>query len=245
MRHLEKPFRLVYRSFRIFPECPMTKAFLIACTALCLPFAAFAQSTVTLDSFSLDLDPEPAPDAQATEMVDCILNASACASNEFGGGASFTLDDVVNLGVVKRQPSTPKVVTDTQIGGVIVAPKPQPKPQPLPTIDLEVLFAYDSDGLTPQAMAKLSTLASALRDPRLQGSKLIFIGHTDGVGSASYNRTLSQRRANAVKNFVQATMGLPSSQVEAIGVGFDRLKNWQFPESSENRRVQLVLVPGI
>lgn len=221
----------------------MTKAFLIACTALCLPFAAFAQSTVTLDSFSLDLDPEPVPDAQATEMVDCILNASDCASNEFGGGASFTLDDVVNLGVVKRQPSTPQVVTGTQTGALTIAPKP--KPQPLPTIDLEVLFAYDSDGLTPQAMAKLSTLASALRDPRLQGSKLIFIGHTDGVGSASYNRALSQRRANAVKNFVQATMGLPTTQVEAVGVGFDRLKNWRFPEASENRRVQLVLVPGI
>jgi OOP family OmpA-OmpF porin len=224
-----------------FPEAAMTKAFLMTCTALWLPLAAFAQSTVTLDSFSLDLDPEP--DAAATEMRDCLLDPSACASNEFGGGASFTLDDVVNLGVVKREPK-PVVKPGPNTTSIAVIARDQPKAEPLPTIDIEVLFAYDSDNLTPQAMGKLSNLATALRDPRLRGSKLIFIGHTDAVGSASYNNTLSLRRAQSVASFVQGTLGLPRGQIEAVGVGFSRLKNLRDPASAQNRRVQLVLVPG-
>lgn len=218
----------------------MTKAlFLAALAAVALPGLALAQSTVTLDSFSLDDDPEP--DAVASEMRDCLLDPSACASNEFGGGASFTLDDVVNLGVVERKPKPPAVAGTPSTA---LAVTDRSKPEPLPTIDLEVLFAYDSDRLTPQAMAKLSTLASALADPRLQGSKLIFIGHTDGVGSAAYNRELSRRRADSVARYVRSTLRMTPSQIEAVGVGFDYLKNSRFPDAAENRRVQLVLVPG-
>lgn len=215
----------------------MIKPFLIACSLSYLPALAIAQSTVTLDSFKLD--DAPAPDAEASEMRDCLLDPEACESNEFSGGASFTLDDVVNLGVVKREA---KPAPDVVNGGN-VTPVSRPDPTPLPTIDLEVLFEYDSDSLTPQAMAKLSTLSSALRDPRLKDSTLIFIGHTDSVGSAAYNNSLSLRRARAVANYVQGTMGLPRSQIEAVGVGFSRLKDTANPSAAQNRRVQLVLVP--
>ncbi|WP_323771497.1 OmpA family protein [Antarctobacter sp.] len=219
----------------------MTKSILPALALMALPGLVAAQSTVTLDSFSLDDDPKP--NAAASEMRDCLLDASACASNEFGGGAKFTLDDVVNLGVVKREPKPP-VTAGTPTTTIAVIDRTKPAPQPLPTIDLEVLFAYDSDRLTPQAMAKLSSLASALADPRLQGSKLVFIGHTDGVGSAAYNRELSKRRADSVARYVQSTLRMGTSQIEAVGVGFDYLKNSRFPDAAENRRVQLVLVPG-
>lgn len=217
----------------------MTRSFFIACTVLWLPAVALAQSTVTLDSFKLD-DP-PTPDAAATEMRDCLLNPDACASAEFKSGASITLDDVVNLGVVERKPE-PVAVPGQPTTNIAVVDREPPKP--LPTIDLEILFAYDSFDLTPEARIKLSSLASALQDPRLKDSTLIFIGHTDAVGSASYNRVLSQQRADAVAQYVRQTMNLPTGRIESVGVGFDRLKNVYRPDAAENRRVQLVLVPG-
>ncbi|MBV7394186.1 OmpA family protein [Mameliella sediminis] len=213
--------------------------FLTFCTALALPGLAVAQSTVTLDSFSLKSDPKPS--GEAAEMADCLVNPESCKSAEFGGGATFTLDDVVNLGVVKREPKTSTAQQPVTAGLAVTEREP---PKPLPTIDLEVLFGYDSDRLTPQAMAKLSTLANALSDPRLANSKLVFIGHTDAVGSAAYNRDLSQRRANSVAQYVRSTMRLSTGQVEAVGVGFDYLKNSRIPDAAENRRVQLLLVPG-
>lgn len=220
----------------------MTKQILIFCAALILPSLAAAQSTVTLDSFNLNdtpkVDNTPKADGAASEMRDCLLNPSSCESAEFDAGASFTLDDVQNLGVAKRVQAAPPPNTSQLAVG------PRPDPKPLPTIDLEVLFAYNSDALTPQAMAKLSSLSNALSDPRLKKSTLIFIGHTDAVGSAVYNNQLSLRRAQSVANYVRATMGLPSNQIEAVGVGFSRLKNTWDPASAQNRRVQLVLVPG-
>jgi outer membrane protein OmpA-like peptidoglycan-associated protein len=211
--------------------------FRLAALALALPGAAAAQSTVTLDSFSLDAlagdAPAPAqPPARAeAEMRDCLLDSAGCASAEFGNAADFTLDDVYNLGVIDR---------DAQPQRSAAAPDPTP----LPSIDLEVLFAYDSDSLTPQAMAKLSSLAAALSDPRLADSRLLFIGHTDAVGSAAYNTALSQRRAQAVADYVRATLPLAGDRIEAVGLGFSRLKNRQDPSAAQNRRVQLVLVPG-
>lgn len=214
----------------------MPKTLLIL-AALALPATALAQSTVTLDDFSLD-DLTDTPPSQAapqakpdSEMRDCLMDQASCASAEFGNAADFTLDDVYNLGVIDRSQQQRIAATN-------------PDPAPLPSIDLEVLFAYNSDDLTPQAMAKLSTLATALGDPRLAGSQLLFIGHTDAVGSASYNNDLSRRRAQAVANYVQATMQLSASRIEAVGVGFSRLKNTIDPTSAQNRRVQLVLVPG-
>ncbi len=199
---------------------------------------ALAQSTVTLDSFSLDPAPQAQPDtAPSAEMRDCLLDQSGCTSDEFSGSATFTLDDVVNLGVIDRT-EVPQNAAVGGTGGSTAAPAP------LPSIDLEILFAYNSDDLTPEAMGKLSSLADALRDPRLSDARLIFIGHTDGVGSAAYNIDLSRRRAEAVARFVQGTMGLPPSRIRAEGVGFSRLKNSFDPAAAQNRRVQLVLVPG-
>lgn len=212
---------------------------------LCLAAPAFAQSTVTLDSFSLDPAPQPAPEAPAAEMRDCLLNADACTSDEFGGTSAFTLDDVVNLGVVDRAQVAAAAAAPAADGdAAALAIRDRGETTPLPSIDLEILFAYNSDDLTPQAMAKLSTLSSALRDPRMANSRLVFIGHTDAVGSASYNLDLSRRRAEAVANFVQGTMQLSPSRIDAVGVGFTRLKDSFDPASAQNRRVQLVLVPG-
>ncbi|SMX49116.1 OmpA family protein [Maliponia aquimaris] len=214
----------------------MTRSFLIACTVLWLPAVALAQSTVTLDSFKLD-DP-PKPDAAATEMRDCLLNPDACESAEFKSGASITLDDVVNLGVVERKPE-PVAVPGQPTTSIAVVDREPPKP--LPTIDLEILFAYDSFDLTPEARIKLSSLASALQDPSFKDRTLIFIGHTDAVGSAAYNRLLSQRRADAVAQYVRQTMNLPTSKIQSVGVGFDKLKNVYRPDAAENRRVQVVV----
>ncbi|WP_425072182.1 OmpA family protein [Sagittula sp. S175] len=214
---------------------------------LAAPFALiaaplWAQSTVTLDSFSLDPAPQPALSPEA-EMRECLVDPAACDSAEYSGGATFTLDDVVNLGVIDRE-ATPQAMPQPSAETAPIAVTDRSNVDPLPSIDLEILFAYNSDDLTPEAMGKLSALGTALRDPRLSDARLIFIGHTDAVGSVAYNTDLSRRRAESVARFVQGTMGLPPSRLDAVGVGFSRLKNTLDPTSPQNRRVQLVLIPG-
>lgn len=207
----------------------MTHRALIAIALAVWSGAACAQATISLDSFDLNDDaPAAKPATEADAMRNCIVDPDACDSAEFGGGAAISLDDVVNLGVVDRS---------------AVKDKPQvAKTEPLPSIDLEILFAYDSDQLSPQAQGKLAQLAEVLRDPRFGDATLLFLGHTDGVGSAAYNQALSERRAQAVASYVRNVLGLPYGRIEARGMGFSRLKTPAFPESAANRRVQLVLV---
>jgi outer membrane protein OmpA-like peptidoglycan-associated protein len=114
------------------------------------------------------------------------------------------------------------------------------KENELPSIDLEVYFEYDSAAITPAAQPKLTTLGQALSDERLKGKTFLIAGHTDARGSDAYNQTLSEQRAEAVKQFLATTVGLQAANLVAIGYGEEQLKTPVSPEADENRRVQVV-----
>jgi outer membrane protein OmpA-like peptidoglycan-associated protein len=109
-----------------------------------------------------------------------------------------------------------------------------------PGVDLEVNFDYDSVTIGPQAIDTLTKLGVALRDPRLKDALVLVAGHTDAKGNDAYNKDLSDRRADAVKQFLVAKFSLPASNLIALGYGKERLKNTADPFASENRRVQVV-----
>ena len=109
-----------------------------------------------------------------------------------------------------------------------------------PSIDLEVFFAYKSAAITPQAAAALTPLGKALSDPRLAGDAFLIAGHTDAKGGADYNLTLSQQRAEAVRQFLITKFKLDGARLVAKGMGPTRLKVAAQPLAAENRRVQIV-----
>jgi OOP family OmpA-OmpF porin len=77
-------------------------------------------------------------------------------------------------------------------------------------------FEYDSDLLHPRAKAQLNIVASVLKGS--PAKKLKITGHTDAKGSDPYNISLSQRRAEAVKNYFME-QGVPQDQVVTTGIG--------------------------
>ena len=107
-------------------------------------------------------------------------------------------------------------------------------------IDLEVSFDYDSAAITPQGVQSLIPLGSALSNSSLSGFVFMIAGHTDGKGSAPYNLGLSERRAQAVKQFLMDRFKLPQESMISIGYGMEQLKNKSQPFAAENRRVQVV-----
>jgi len=102
----------------------------------------------------------------------------------------------------------------------------------------DILFDFDSAALRPesrQTLANLATNFSQYPDERIGVE-----GHTDNVGSATYNTGLSQERANAVKNFL-ANQGVNASRIDAVGYGESRPKaSNATPEGRQlNRRVEI------
>ena len=94
-------------------------------------------------------------------------------------------------------------------------PLPPPAPPPPPTVtNYVVFFDFDRSDLTPEAMQVVASAAKAAGMVRLR-----ITGHTDTVGSASYNQRLSERRALAVKSQLVAD-GVPEAGITTVGKGF-------------------------
>ncbi len=110
----------------------------------------------------------------------------------------------------------------------------------LPSVDLEVFFDYKAAQITPQAASVLTTLGRALVDARLAGNAFLIAGHTDAKGSDDYNLALSERRAEAVRQFLIDNFKIAPDKLVAKGFGRQHLKNPKLPLAGENRRVQIV-----
>ena len=101
-----------------------------------------------------------------------------------------------------------------------------------------VTFEFDSAKLTRQAEHELDNVAEKL----VHSSKVRvrIEGHTDSVGSAQYNKDLSQRRAESVASYLQAS-GVQQNRMKSVGFGEERpvATNDTDAGRAENRRVEL------
>lgn len=111
-----------------------------------------------------------------------------------------------------------------------------------PSVDLTVQFRNGSADLTPQAMQALDALGKALASPTLSGYRFRIAGHTDTVGSAAFNKALSQQRAETVVRYLASTYGVDRRRLQAVGMGEEDLAVQTPPQTPEprNRRVQVV-----
>ena len=109
-----------------------------------------------------------------------------------------------------------------------------------PQIDLPMEFDTNSDLLRGPALANANSLGRALTDPSMRGQTFMIAGHTDARGTDAANQKLSERRADAVKQFLVQTYAIPSANLITVGYGKAHLKKPTDPEGRENRRVQAV-----
>lgn len=102
---------------------------------------------------------------------------------------------------------------------VEASPLPMPEPEVTPPMVVHlttVHFAFDRSVLTPIAKNKLKDAAQQLQND--QGMIVELTGHTDAIGSASYNEKLSVRRAQAVRDYL-VTLGISNERIGTRGMG--------------------------
>jgi outer membrane protein OmpA-like peptidoglycan-associated protein len=81
-----------------------------------------------------------------------------------------------------------------------------------------IFFAFNKATLTDESTAELDRLTKLLNDtPTLN---IEISGHTDNIGSAAYNKTLSEDRAKAVVNYL-TKKGISADRLAYKGYGFD------------------------
>jgi len=99
-------------------------------------------------------------------------------------------------------------------------PPPPPAPPPLPQkvhFSADSLFSFDKAVISPDGKSALTAFAGELRGTRF--SMISVEGHTDRLGTASYNQKLSQERADAVKAYLVTGSGIEPAKISAVGQG--------------------------
>lgn len=109
------------------------------------------------------------------------------------------------------------------------------------TIDLEVLFETDKAIVRPKYYLKIAELADFMN--QYPNTTATIEGHTDSQGSDSYNKSLSQRRVDAVREVLTNQFNIPVEHMEAIGYGESqpRASNDSAEGRQLNRRVVAIV----
>ena len=110
----------------------------------------------------------------------------------------------------------------------------------------DVLFAFDSAEIRPDAKRTLTDLIEVLK--QVAGVPVVVEGHTDSKGADDYNQALSERRAAAVVDWLVAEGKLDRKRLAARGMGeTDPVAPNTTPEGRDdpegrqrNRRVEFV-----
>lgn len=106
----------------------------------------------------------------------------------------------------------------------------------------QINFGTGSDEINPNSDPLLGEIADAiLRNPQIR--RIEIQGHTDNVGGADKNKSLSQARANAVRaNLIQRGVG--SDRLTAVGHGMERpiAPNITASNRARNRRVEFIIL---
>lgn len=125
------------------------------------------------------------------------------------------------------------VVIEEVVEEVVVA-----EPAEAVRVELDVKFDFDKAQVKPESYGDIKNLADFLT--QYPQTTTVVEGHTDSVGSDAYNQTLSERRANAVRDVLVNQYGVGSDRVNAVGYGETRpvADNATADGRAVNRRVE-------
>ncbi len=108
------------------------------------------------------------------------------------------------------------------------------------TVRNEILFDFNSSAVRSSSRDELREMAQVF--DKYGETTIVVAGHTDSVGSESYNDRLSDRRASAVAGYLE-DYGVRGSRIDAVGHGESRPKasNSTASGRQQNRRVELYI----
>jgi outer membrane protein OmpA-like peptidoglycan-associated protein len=105
-------------------------------------------------------------------------------------------------------------------------------------VELDVKFDFDKAQVKQESYGDIKALADFMK--QYPSTSTVVEGHTDSVGSDTYNQGLSERRAKAVRDVLVNQYGVEGNRVNAVGYGESRpvADNATAEGRAINRRVE-------
>jgi OOP family OmpA-OmpF porin len=204
---------------------------LLACSMAIIPAAALSQeATSSPDDYVCALTDEC---EQAQDQAEA---GQPSGSPRVSATRSFSLAAPSGSTPARTTPTRPRQT----------AQRPAPRRPAVATaqpgrVNVRVAFGPGSAVLSAAAQAEVRAFAAALQRPQLASMRFRIEGHTDATGSRASNIALSQRRAQAVADYM-ATQGVAPTRLEVRGFGPDRPLQGRSATARENRRVEAVRI---
>lgn len=153
--------------------------------------------------------------ATASAIILLVGMLAAC------GGTPPRADPANAPPAATPAPSPPPAPQAAPAGTGNTAARAEPTDTPAPTITDEnsIFFVAGATRVDPVGAAKLRRHAARLKENPRQDVTLV--GHTDNLGSSSYNLAIAEQRAAAVARMLQS-MGVSRSQIRHYGMGDEK-----------------------
>jgi len=145
-----------------------------------------------------------------------------------GGGAGYVIGKKMDKQAEDIKEQIPDAKVQRVEEGIVVE------------FNSKVLFGFDQSSLTDASRNTLNNLITILN--KYPETNLEVQGHTDNTGAASYNMTLSVKRATSVADYLKAN-GISSSRLTVKGFGLTTPKYDNSTEEgrAQNRRVEFLI----
>src|SRR5450830_996857 len=191
--------------------------------------AGFGAQYLISDNFGLQADVRQQWSRARGGLQDTI-NGTNTNSTETVSSTLVSLGGIFRFGapapmpvVAAAEPAPAATVEPTPAPAAVVEPAPLPAVAACTptfetvTVSADQLFGFDKYKLSNDGKAALDEVVAKLKaHPEFE--LVMVTGHADRIGSVAYNQKLSERRANAVKQYLVA-QGVEDSRLQAVGKG--------------------------
>ncbi len=162
----------------------------------------------------------------ASSLVDLLVGSETSAGIDVAALRQQALDRIksrADATASKRPPIAPQLLK-------------------LPQFTFDVAFDPDSSLIRPPSYQTIGRIADALSDPKLLLYTFLVIDHTEAAGRREANLTLSQRRADSIREVLAGTFKISPKRLQALGLGEEQLQDSSRPASLANARAQIVTI---
>ena len=184
-------------------------------------------------------------------LVVALLGCAALPAQAQAPAASTSEDWVKRLAgletapdldvVALRHQATERVKTRADLQP-LKRPLVAPQLLKLPQLVADIQFDADAAVVRPDSYGVLGRIADTLTHPSLLGYKFLIVGHTVSTGRRDVNLTLSQRRADVIREVLINTFKINPKRLQSLGLGEEQLLDSARPASPANQRVHLMTV---
>ena len=170
------------------------------------------------DSFGVQADVRQQWTRSTAKSTGVFDSSGTVGNTLLNLGGVFRFPAPTAMPVADSAPAAAPVQAAATPDAPVAAALPACKPSfETVTILAEKLFAFDQDKLQDSSKPTLDEVASKIK-ANADVELVLVTGHTDKLGSESYNQKLSERRANQVKAYLM-TQGVSAKRLQASGKG--------------------------